>query len=286
MCVLTKQQGAYILLVCAVVLAIVYRKRIVKAIIPMIVISVFYLTVFCNIILPALNVAPSSKQEMMGFMFQQTARYVVDYPEDVTEEEENIIGKVLPYNKLQELYDPYSQDPVKFEYKQMATEEERSAYKNIWFKMFFKHPDSYIKATLENCSGFFIAHDTNDYIYWPVYLEHSDILNGHEVFKLHNCKPFPFYYIVNNIIELTGRTPLLKLLFKTYLYVWITIITLVVAFIKKNYYSYIYMMPVILSLALLIITPMFEFRYGLPFIYIMPMMYGFIFKQKIGKRSV
>lgn len=216
-------------------------------------------------------------------MFQQTAKYVVDYGKDVTPEEKNAINAVLPFDDLAELYDPYMQDSVKFEYNQESTDEERTEYIKTWFEMFFKHPDSYFSATLLNCSGFFLPGYENEYSYWPVYLEHSEILNEHENFTLVNVKPPIIYSGMTVIVELLGRLPVISLLFKSFFYVWAMIVGIVIPLIKKRFETLIYTLPAILSICLLFITPDIEFRYVLPFVYFAPVFYAYIFRKKEQK---
>lgn len=283
MCVFSKQQGSYIVIICALVLFAVYRKRALLTLIVMVLIGGFYLTIFTSIILPRFHVAPSSKQEMMGFMFQQTAKYVVDHEKDVTQEEEKAINAVLPYDDLKKLYDPYMQDNVKFEYKQEASDKERANYIRIWFKMFFKHPDSYFSATFLNCSGFFLPGHEGDYRYWPVYLEDSGILNEYDNFTLVNVKPPIIYSGMTFIIELVGRLPIISLLFKSFFYVWMMLASIVISLIKRKFDTLIYVLPAILSICLLFITPDVEFRYVLPFVYLAPMIYAYIFRKNEQK---
>lgn len=52
MCVLSKQQGSYIVILCALLLILVYKRRVFLTSIMVIMIGVFYLTVFIGIILP------------------------------------------------------------------------------------------------------------------------------------------------------------------------------------------------------------------------------------------
>lgn len=53
---------------------------------------------------PMLNVQKGSTREMLSLPFQQTARYLRDNPQDVTEDEKKIISAVLDYEKIPELY--------------------------------------------------------------------------------------------------------------------------------------------------------------------------------------
>lgn len=50
---------------------------------------------------PMLNVQKGSTREMLSLPFQQTARYLRDNPQDVTEDEKKIISAVLDYEKIQ-----------------------------------------------------------------------------------------------------------------------------------------------------------------------------------------
>lgn len=279
MCVLSKQQGSYIVILCALLLILVYKRRVFLTSIMVIMIGVFYLTVFIGIILPKFHVAPSSKQEVMGFMFQQTAKYVVEHKNQVTPEEAETINRVLPYNDLEDLYDPYTQDLVKFRYKQKASGKERTEYIKTWGKMFFKHPNSYVSATFANCRGFFIPDFKDNYSYWPVYLEHSNQLNKYDIFKLVNIKPPVIYRTMTTIIELLGRIPVISILFKPFFYIWSMIIGMVIALIKKKVDTLIYILPSILSIGLLLITPDVEFRYVLPIVYLVPIIYAYIMRK-------
>ena len=98
------------------------------------------------------GVKPGGKQEMLSIPFQQTARYVKYYGNDVSTEEEKVIRKVLDYDTIGKNYDPDLSDPVKNTYKQK--DEYLKDYFNIWFEMLKKHPTAYIQATLNGTYGY------------------------------------------------------------------------------------------------------------------------------------
>ncbi len=103
--------------------------------------------VYQKAILPMAGVKPGGKQEMLSIPFQQTARYVKYYGNDVSTEEEKVIRKVLDYDTIGKNYDPDLSDPVKNTYKQK--DEYLKDYFNIWFEMLKKHPTAYIQATFK-----------------------------------------------------------------------------------------------------------------------------------------
>lgn len=116
--------------------------------------AMFFL-LYQAVILPGLGISPSSRREMLSIPFQQTARYVRDAGDEVTEEEREAISSILDYEHLAELYNPNLSDPVKGTFREEATGEEMKAYFRVWFQMLFKHPDIYVQATMNNLYGYF-----------------------------------------------------------------------------------------------------------------------------------
>jgi hypothetical protein len=106
----------------------------------------------------AYHVEKDSPKEAFSLPFQQTARYVKEYPEDVTEEEKTVIAKVLNYDQLPTLYTEDSADAVKTTYHARSTKE-LTDYLAVWFRMFLRHPLCYIEATW----------DQNYYAFMPDY---------------------------------------------------------------------------------------------------------------------
>ncbi len=106
----------------------------------------------------AYHVEKDSPKEAFSLPFQQTARYVKEYPEDVTEEEKTVIAKVLDYDRLAELYTEDSADAVKTTYHARSTKE-LTDYLAVWLRMFLRHPLCYVEATW----------DQNYYAFMPDY---------------------------------------------------------------------------------------------------------------------
>lgn len=106
-----------------------------------------------------LKIQPGSQRVLYSIPFQQTARYLSVYPEDVTKEEREAIDGVLAYDKLAELYDPNISDPVKATFDTTLSEEEMSRnlkkYFGAWFSMFKRHPGVYLEATLHGSYGYY-----------------------------------------------------------------------------------------------------------------------------------
>lgn len=94
------------------------------------------------------QIEDGSIREALSFPFQQTARYVKKYGEEVTKEEKKAINTVLSYKDLAERYDPRISDPVKATYKETASTADLVNYLKVWFQQGLKHPITYIEATM------------------------------------------------------------------------------------------------------------------------------------------
>ncbi len=103
-----------------------------------------------------------SRGEMLSVPFQQTARYLQFYQEELTDEERAAIEAVLgDVSEVAAVYDPEISDPVKALFQQDATTRELIAYFQVWFRCFFKHPAVYFQAFFVHVYGWFTPSVSN-----------------------------------------------------------------------------------------------------------------------------
>ncbi len=101
-----------------------------------------------------LDIPEGSVSEAMSIPFQQTARYVRDYGDEVTEQEREAIDRVLDYDSLAASYRSGISDPVKRSYKH-PDKAALSEYLRVWLQMSLKHPACYAQATMANSYGYY-----------------------------------------------------------------------------------------------------------------------------------
>lgn len=102
------------------------------------------------------GIVPGGRREMLSIPFQMTARYVKEHPDDITEEESEVIDKMLYMETLAERYDPVSADPVKgFAFYEIHNTSEYLDYIRVWFRQGCRHPGSYVNAFFAMESGWF-----------------------------------------------------------------------------------------------------------------------------------
>lgn len=286
---LGKNQGIYIIVVCSIILIIVYLKKFVYIAIPYLSCIILFIYVYKGIIFPMFNIAEGGKQEMYGFMFQQTARYIKEYPNDVNNEEKLIINKILPYDKLASLYNPIIQDPVKFSIKVSSSNNHEfkpimSEYFKVWLNMGLRHPLVYIEATLNTCYGFFYPghiyermfhHSKNNL---TICKDYPDVFNYHQL----KCT----YYIqrgIKYLLPILSAIPIVGLFFSLPFFMWIFITSLFLLIKSKRNKDIIIFFPIILSILILFISPANEvYRYIEPIVFTAPftLIYSIIKTQR------
>ena len=152
---LLRHNGAYVLyptILIFTIVAFIKRKRINKAYATRI-IAIVLITIVCsNCLESGLKAATGMKNgpftEALSLPAQQIARTVKKYDAVMTDEEKEAINNVIEYDELVHFYEPYIADPVKGLYYENISKADLKKYLITWIKMFFKYPDTYIAAFL------------------------------------------------------------------------------------------------------------------------------------------
>lgn len=151
---LLRNDGKYIVLAC-VLLLLVFERRKWKKILVCATMVMLVVAALFNAIMPAFKITPSSRREALSLPFQQTARYIRDYGDEVTPEEKEAISRVLKYDVLAEKYVPENGDFVKENYNEEASTVDLAGYFKVWWRMLKKHPVVYIEAAMNNYYNYF-----------------------------------------------------------------------------------------------------------------------------------
>ena len=170
---LTRHQGVFIVIVECILLLLCY-KNVWKRIFLVSASSLCLLFAYYQILLPYNNVEPGGKQEVYGILFQQTALFLKQHPNDVTTDELDAINRVLNKDTIIAKYTFNKTDPVKNGYKynpwyrpsanglSMFRHIDRTheandlrLYRSAWLSMGLRHPSCYLEATFAVTAGFF-----------------------------------------------------------------------------------------------------------------------------------
>lgn len=197
-----------------------------------------------------------------------------DYPEDVTQEEAEVINAVLEYDALGELYDPNLSDPVKSSYR--GDNAALGPYFRVWLRQFFRHPGVYLQATLNNASGFYYPDAQNTRFFGDS--KSLDILQFHEPEVLDRWK-----WLLHDYVAFFESVPFLMPLSSAGVHCWILIFLLLWGVHQKDKRAIYLMLPSFVGLAVCIASPTYTIngvRYALPVIYANPFLAGLcLFRQ-------
>lgn len=274
MMMLTKVYAMHILTVVGVIYLLHYRKYMLRTILVIFVPVVLYKFAFLNLLLPALGVAPGGIQEGLSVMIQQTARYVTEYGEEVTEEERTAINEVLVYEDIPEDYNPELSDPVKKKWRQDYTQEELSAYYRVWFQMLLKHPDVYVESILHNTYQYYDINKISSLEYYEFhpYLQENDEEHAYTWLYVENLPRFEEErYVVNQMILLLQKIPGLNVFMSVGLLPWILwFFVYSYIFQKRARYAETLLIPVITFGVCLLSPDNGNYRYIMPIMFALP----------------
>lgn len=224
-----------------------------------------------KILLPLLEITPGSVREMLSVPFQQTARYVSEHSDELTDSDIEIIDNILGYEDLADRYNPALADPVKNGYNKYATNEDLLAYFGVWFDGLLKHPTTYMQATIHNIYGYLCPNKTS----WYIYHSYDDRLEKRGIEYSYN-EDFEMMRLVVSLCALAlPYIPVAGLSVNIGFYVWLLIIMAGYLIHRKKARDITYLLPYIAVVLVCFISPANTyFRYVLPLMMHMPFIVG------------
>lgn len=221
-----------------------------------------------KVLAPRLGISPISTRAYFSIPFQQTARYLVCYPDDVTEGEKSAINHVLQYDKLAGRYNPELSDPVKATFRTgNVTKKELLNYFKAWGHMFLRHPGVYIEATLHNTYGYYYPfyHCTAQGSY-RIYMATGDNYKMNYHYVMPKARNFIVQYV-----SVWDHIPGLALLCNSGFYTWVLIILAGYLIYRRRWKGILAMALPFLNVAICIASPVNGLlRYVFPLIACMP----------------
>ena len=212
-----------------------------------------------------LDMARPSPAEALSIPFQQTARYVVYYGDELTEYEREVIDRVLSVEGMAN-YDPVISDPIKGLYRGA----ELGEYFKVWFRMFWKHPGCYVSAFINKGYGY-LAPVSQNIEAWigQDYYAYDVELGIHHVFDLN------LSYLLAQVWYLSMNLPLVKYLCTPGMYTWILLALALLLWKKQRYGGLILLVPSIMNVLVCLASPLASaIRYELPTVAAIPMLIG------------
>ena len=279
---LTRKPSLYALAFASVFLIIAYkgvRLRITAAFLGAVLVFQFAYT---GLLLPALGVIPGETREMLSIPFQMTAR-VLHEGHEVTQEEQDAIGRVLRLDACVNDYDPRLSDPVKDTSNPDMTGEDLKAYLGAFVSVGLRHPQVYLEAWLNMIYGYFYPSDSNTIVCLTlnspdqggVSLTQNRALDAARL-ELHNI----MYFRLRQI-------PGIGALFYVDTVTWAFLLLFCVIWLRHGFAALAPCMYFFGTLGICMLSPKSgEIRYLMPILYALPVMLGAAVLPAKGKGGI
>lgn len=278
--IMGRNNGIYIYVAMTILLAVLWIVKLVKKkerfngfILASMILPLVITGLIEHAITVKYNVVPGYVQEAFCLPFQQTARYVSEHYDELTDEEIEILSATFRWETFPTIYNPIDADPSKWQYISGDTSN-LIPYFKVWFIQFFKHPMTYIEATW-NQNYFIFMPDYDNVVY------NQDCDDGRAVaqkefqewINIHvpdAMQGFPI--MVCSMYRMLNQMPFIALMNNLAIYVYIVFILRRLMQDRKMYEGRIALVPIWLSLAFVLMTPLIHTqpRYSWAVIYILP----------------
>lgn len=220
-----------------------------------------------RLLFPAVGVGDTSISESIGFMFQQTARYVNNFPDELSDTEKAVLVKNFQSIETFDNYNPKFMDPVKIYYNHSTPKE----YFTLWFKHFTKHPAVYVEAYLNGAYGYIapVEGDTGAYINADYDNYYKDTLGV----GLKYSKTGKDMLIA--VLNPSKYLPVIKYFTYPGAYTWWLVLCLYVSVRKKKKGAWCVFAPAVITVLVCTVSPLAcATRYALPVAACAPLLAG------------
>lgn len=287
-----KTPGVILIVITLVILAFLYRADMFRIVICAGVTAILVIGLMPAMIFPLANVEPTRSNEAFGPLFQMTAACVKYHDDDLSDYERNAIDGVLYYDKLAEAFSFETVDSVKALQRSDANPEDLLEYIETWARIGVRHPLTYLASALIVPAPFFCP--TYPFSYYDdasprdVAYYQEGLVRDHPsaepaIANTDLISPPAFNnerHALRGAIDWLASLPIIGWLFSLGLWAtWLPICCLcIIAIWNKRFFPAL--IPTVLSLLLLLISPWAMARYALPLIFSIPLLAGIAFSRK------
>lgn len=263
---LWRTNGWYAFAVTWVVLAVVLWKKQPRLILFLLAILLLSWAML-NPVLGILGVDEGNLVEAFAVPFQQIARVVANN-RALTQEEQNLLGQIFNLEKMAQLYDPLTVDPVKFEtfyYDQVEyVRQHWGQYLKLYIQLGLRYPGDYLKAWVDETKGYWNA----GYRFWIYTFGVEDNAYGVTAAYADGIVASLYAAWFRYFEKLDIFQPLVSI----GLQAWGVIACTLINFLKKRKEALLGIPLLVLLVGLWLGTPVYaEFRYAYPLFLTMPL---------------
>lgn len=256
---LFRLNGYYAYVPMILVSVVLYRKQFKKM---LVILMPFLIATFMKYALVGmLGASQADSMAHFSLELQQIARVVVS-DDGISDENKDIISKVISIDKLKELYDPNTSDPIVFYIREDQAKVDyinshMDEYRGLYFDLAKTHMKDYVESWVDSTSGYWNAAHYNDGWYKGGVVE-----NPYGI----EAKTFvsKYEYIVDLYCHIFAKASAMQIFINIGFMVWIISFVLIpISIHQKDSASFLVNIPsVLVALSLCASAPLnAEFRY-------------------------
>lgn len=278
-----RNTGIYIFVFALPVMLIVCRRYWKKVLIIGIC-SVLMWQLYTGPVYQLLDIGKGNSAEILSVPMQQLARVMMNVPEELTEQEREMITEYMPdYMR----YVSRVSDPVKDTFNTELFEQSPVKFVKLWIQVGLKCPIVYIEAFLSTNIGFWNPlmqyPDPGTYLPYIPYLgadlDQVGVAWDGQVFMKRTSLIPPLTVFYEKMTETGGynRIPGMCFIYNIAAAFWLIVAGIIYCIVKKRYQMAV---PFILLIGLwgtLMLSPVVVFRYGYPLMICLPIVYTMCF---------
>lgn len=224
--------------------------------------------------MPLHGIGKGPTGEMLSVPLQQTARYLREHPDEVTEEERAVLqaGFDVEPGELAEKYNPEISDPVKSHFADNPDADYLKKYAGVWLAQLKRHPDTYVQAFLNQIYGYFYVDFPNFGDYLTVtYIGNSDHWEDGYLDMQFAVKNGTLRELLRHVIYTVEQMPVLSLFYGCGVYTYLLLGLILYLFAQKKGRAVCVLVPGVCVLLICLVSPVNGYlRYMMPVMAALP----------------
>lgn len=174
-----RKEGKYLVILVLLAMLLVYRTHI-KVFVTGMIACIAMVVLIEGVYIPSKGIEPGRVEEMLSIPLQQTARYIREHYDEISDDEKAELQKffVEDIAIIGDVYRPEISDPVKG--RAVFTGENGGAkeYLALWLRQGLVHPDTYLQALIHHVYRYFLPgkecwEGENDVVYYYSLVGHD-----------------------------------------------------------------------------------------------------------------
>ena len=236
--------------------------------------------------MPLAGIGRGPAGEMLSVPLQQTARYLRDHFEDVTQEEAAILEKgfEVELSEIADRYKPDISDPVKANFTDAPDRTYLKEYFRVWAAQFGRHPDTYVQAFLNQIYGYFYPDCPNHGDYLTVtYIGNSEHWQDGHLDMEFTVKNGVLREFLRHTIYTVEKMPVLSLFYGCGIYTWLLLGAAAGMLARGKRRELCVLAPEFVVLLICLVSPVNGYlRYMMPVMAALPLWAAWWFYQTSG----